>query len=380
MRTTLMILVSLTLVLGCKKKDKAEEAPKKDPAKVTAMGPMKGPKGPKTTKVDGPKEKLFKKHKKMYDLITIAGQKCESAFMPKCKELKELKQFVTDLWMNKIKMPREERLEAYVTAINLLNDKNEKTAAFAVSGTINGYVYSHDWIVKDPKALPKKYVLKMLKAVPNLKNDSDMGFIIQDVAQFAPAYGLMDEVFKTAEANLKRNKSLVGYAVENMVKYAGFEVFPYIKKYAENADATLRMSTAKAAKALLDKKLKKAERKEICKWSDSLVPAKFDKKMVKDFYFTTFGYRYMELVLKCHRFKAVKKVKAFAANKDKAFKKAIGKTIKKLQIMKKIRTARKTVKKLKKETTPKKAKANGKKIKKLEKEIANLQKKLDKVK
>ncbi|MBU1240968.1 hypothetical protein KKF84_18705 [Myxococcota bacterium] len=382
MRTLLMMLVVLSVItVGCKKKGESDSDSPKDKAPKTDKKVGKTDMGtPKEVKKPPTSDKVFKKHKKMYDLITIAGKKCESAFMPKCKELKELKQYVTDIWMNKVKMPREERLEAYVTAINLLLDKDEKTAAFAVSATINGYVYRHEWITAKPKDLPKKYILKMLKAVPKMKNDSDMGFIIQDVAELAPAYGLLDEVFNTAEANLKRNKSLVIYTIENMVKYAGFEVFEKIKKYSTQMDnIPLLTSTAKAAKELLGKKLKKSEKKAICKWSDTLIPAKFTKEQAKDFYFTTFGYRYMELVLKCHRFKAIAKVKQLGANKDKALKKEIGKTVKKLTIMKQIRKNKKALKKLKKETDPKKAKAAGKKIKKLEKENENLKKKMEKI-
>ena len=44
-------------------------------------------------------------------LIINAGKKCKKAFMPKCQELKDLRQFVSDIWMNKIKMSKKEKLE-----------------------------------------------------------------------------------------------------------------------------------------------------------------------------------------------------------------------------------------------------------------------------
>jgi hypothetical protein len=376
MKKLIIIFAGLLIIApACKKKKKVDKKVVKTKTTKKSGKKIKDTKKP----VKVVKEKIFKKHKKMDALIINAGKKCKKAFMPKCQELKDLRQFVSDIWMNKIKMSKQEKLEAYVTAINLLLHKDKKTASFAVRGTINGYVYSHKMVYKNPELLPKKYVLKMLKAVPKMVNDSDMGFIMQDVAEFAPAYNLTGEMFKVAKANLKKNKDLIVYVLENMVKFEGYKMFKYAKEYSKDLKNIPQMVGAiKATMGILEKKLTKKQRKEICEYSDKFIPAKLDKKSTEEFYFSIYAYRYMDVVTMCKRYEAIKNVKKLGTTKE--LKKEVKNVVKKLTFMKEIIEKKKKIKELKEEKDAKKLKKNLKKVDKIKKDIEKLKKKIEKIK
>ena len=358
-------LVVAFAVTGCKKKDKKETKPTDAPAPMASVmkaGPgttpapgMTAPTKPAIVKVAVPKgasiavyckaqgtpqvvskKGTLKKHNKMAALITAAGKKCKELSESKCPEYKALKSFVNDVWMGKQKLDKKARLRAYATAINLLLHKNKKVAAAAIQGTINGYLYRHEWVVKNPELLPQKYIKKMLKAVANMDESINMGFLIQDVAELAPAYGLMDEVFKVAQENLAKNKSLVEYALTNMVKHGNVCLFKHIQAHSKDPmNLKSLQAAAQATNGLLKKKMTAKHRHEICAYSDNFVTGKFSPATVKSWDFSGYAYRYLDVVTSCKRFQAIPKVKLFRATASKDLKKRVNKVIQELKAVKK---------------------------------------------
>ncbi|MBU1221860.1 hypothetical protein KKF34_13715 [Myxococcota bacterium] len=340
------LLIASFALVGCKKgkEEKKEEkntvkVEKKvevEKPKITPPVPArKAPEGQtieefckEKPKVIEGKTKKFKKHAKMEKLIKACASKCKDMYDFKCKQYKELDQWVTDVWMNKIKMKKEERLEAYVTAINLLLDKDKKVAAAAIKGVINGYLYRHEWLVEKPEVLGVKYIRKMLKAVDNMTNSSDMGFLIQGAAELAPAFGITDEVFKKAKEFLPKNKDLISYALKNMPKYGNACLITYVKEYAGDMKNILHAwSAVQAASVLVKNKIPERHKFEICTWSDSLIPEKISKEVLENREYGYFAYRYFDLVQACKRYEAIPNLKKLLEIKDKDTKKKAEKVI-----------------------------------------------------
>jgi hypothetical protein len=218
----------------------------------------------------------------------------------------------------------------------MLLSKKKHVASAAVHAVINGYLYSHADVVKNPELLPKKYIMKMIKAISKMQHKSDMGYLVQDLAQIAPAYGLMDELFKAAKANLAKNPSLIEYALENMVKYGNVCLFKYVKEYTkEHKDVKALKASCQATNELLKKKHTAKHIYQMCKCSDKFLPAKFNKEIIKHGDFKTLGYRYFDVVTTCKRYQAVNKVKMFKALKNKDLDKKIDQVTEKLKVIKK---------------------------------------------
>ncbi len=334
MRKSLLFSMLILLVfIGCSKKNQ-KEIPK-GPSIAAFCKTQKGYTPPASTPT-------FQKDEKMVKLITDAGS-CKSNW-DKCEARDTLKRYVSDVWMNRIKLSDAEKLNALTTSIDMLHHKNKKIAAAAVKGVINGYLYSWRNIVKNPDVLPKAYVEKMLAAVDNMDQSINMGFLIQDVAELAPAYGLTDQVFAMARKHLKTNDDLVRYATKNI-----FEIKNNLceLKYLEDAikdpkDVESLSNATYALKKLIKRKQTPRHRYDLCEFSDKFMPAgAFDAKTMKSIYFSYYGKSYIDIVLLCNRQERADKIKLFTTSDDKKLKSLKEHAEKALQQLEEMKKAKK---------------------------------------
>lgn len=319
-----------------------------------------------------PAAAAFARHQRTADLIIAAGTKCEKVHFnkPDCPEEAALLKFKDDLWMNRIPLQDPEKLQILGTALDLLGHENWKVRGFAVRIVMNDLMRLYEKIYKNPSLLPKRLVEGALDAIPNLKDSLDNGWLMQDIAKIVPAYGLTDKMFQVAEANLKANESLVGYALHNVVTYSKLKHFDKHKQYSADIKRFPQYLASIVAIASIRDKLTPPELQQVCEWQKGVLPAAWPEEYKTNvpWGFTELGYRYAEIALKCKDFTAIERLKRFDFyTKVPEFNKNMQLYAAKLEVMKKIGEAE-----AKLAAAEKEGPGGAKKVEDLKKEIEKL--------
>jgi hypothetical protein len=359
-RLSLLCLAAAVTIGGCGK----EAAPAGDtPA---AKGAGKAPAA------------AFARHQRTADLIIAAGTKCEKVHFnkPDCPEEAALVKFKDDLWMTRIpNLQDPEKLQILGTALDLLGHENWKVRGFAVRIVMNDIMRLFEKIYANPSLLPKRLVEGALDAIPNLKDSLDNGWLMQDIAKIVPAYGLTDKMFQVAEANLKINESLVGYALHNVVTYSKLKHFDKHKQYSADIKRFPQYLASINAIASIRDKLTPAELEQVCAWQKGVIPAAWPEEYKANvpWGFSELGYRYAEIVVTCKDFSAVERLKRFDFyTKVPEFTKNMQLTVSKLELMKKLGEAQTALAAAEKEGAAPKVEAARKEVEKLKGQLAAL--------
>jgi hypothetical protein len=344
---------------------------------LTACGKGDAPKGDQPAGKAPAKAAPFARHQKTADLIIAAGTKCEKVHFnkPDCPEEAALVKFKDDLWMSRIPLQDPEKLQILGTALDLLGHENWKVRGFAVRIVMNDIMRLFEKIYANPSLLPKRLVEGALDAIPTLKDSLDNGWLMQDIAKIVPAYGLTDKMFQVAEANLKINESLVGYALHNVVTYSKLKHFDKHQQYAADVKRFPQYLAAVNAIASIRDKLSPAELERVCTWQKGVIPAAWPEEFKTNvpWGFTDLGYRYSEIVLTCKDVTAVDRLKKFEIfTKVPEFTKNMQLTISKLELMKKIAEAQAALGAAEKEGAAPKVEAARKEVEKLKGQLAAL--------